>query len=93
MLSIKALLTPGTLCSLYFSHWQIVAGTLDDFAEYALTIKDTLPVLNAEIGDSWLYGSPGVWHALSPTPNLIISLLQNAILCARVFQHRVSLFF
>ncbi|MEH7009832.1 DUF5054 domain-containing protein [Neobacillus niacini] len=35
---------------------EIVASTLDAFAEKLLTIKHLLPVIKEEIGDSWIHG-------------------------------------
>ncbi|RZU66112.1 uncharacterized protein DUF5054 [Microterricola gilva] len=35
---------------------RIVASTLDDFAAAVLADKDSLPVLDEEIGDSWIHG-------------------------------------
>ncbi|KRA24152.1 hypothetical protein ASD65_06725 [Microbacterium sp. Root61] len=35
---------------------RIVASTLDDFAASVLAVRDALPVLTDEIGDSWIHG-------------------------------------
>jgi len=35
---------------------QVFASTLNDFAEKLLPIRDTLPVVTQEIGDSWIHG-------------------------------------
>ena len=35
---------------------EIKAGTLDDMAGELLKIKDSLPVLSSEIGDTWIHG-------------------------------------
>ncbi|WP_238579166.1 DUF5054 domain-containing protein [Neobacillus niacini] len=35
---------------------EIAASTLDAFAEKLLTVKHLLPVINEEIGDSWIHG-------------------------------------
>lgn len=40
-----------------YPNAQIEAGTLDDFAESLLPIKDTLPVITQEIGDTWIHGA------------------------------------
>jgi hypothetical protein len=37
-------------------HAQVIASTLDDFAHHLLTIRDVLPVVTSEIGDSWIHG-------------------------------------
>ena len=35
---------------------HIFASTLSDFAAHLSTIRDTLPIVTAEIGDSWIHG-------------------------------------
>jgi len=35
---------------------HIFASTLSDFAAHLSTVRDTLPVVTAEIGDSWIHG-------------------------------------
>ncbi|KQW06308.1 hypothetical protein ASC66_07265 [Leifsonia sp. Root4] len=35
---------------------RIVASTLDDFAAAVLAVRETLPVLEQEIGDTWIHG-------------------------------------
>lgn len=35
---------------------EVVAGTLDDFAEKLWAVKDRLPVVTSEIGDTWIHG-------------------------------------
>ena len=40
-----------------FSGYEVTAGTLDDFAEVIWTVKDKLPVIEGEIGDTWIHGS------------------------------------
>ena len=35
---------------------HIFASTLSDFAAHLATVRDTLPVVTAEIGDSWIHG-------------------------------------
>ncbi len=35
----------------------VVASTLDDFARQLDTVRNTLPVLTSEIGDSWIHGA------------------------------------
>ncbi|MGN0487331.1 MAG: DUF5054 domain-containing protein [Acutalibacteraceae bacterium] len=40
-----------------FPDYDVSAGTLDDFAEIIWAVKDQLPVLEGEIGDSWIHGS------------------------------------
>jgi hypothetical protein len=34
----------------------IEAGSLDDFARYVLPVRDSLPVVEEEIGDTWIHG-------------------------------------
>ena len=36
---------------------EIIASTLDAFAEKLLALKDRLPVIHEEIGDSWIHGA------------------------------------
>ena len=40
-----------------FPGYEVTAGTLDDFAEVIWTVKDKLPVIEGEIGDTWIHGS------------------------------------
>ncbi|MGN1202412.1 MAG: DUF5054 domain-containing protein, partial [Eubacterium sp.] len=40
-----------------YPDYEVCAGTLDEFAEIMWEIKDKLPVLEDEIGDSWIHGS------------------------------------
>lgn len=40
-----------------YPNAEIVASTLDDFAEALLKYKDTLPKIYEEIGDSWIHGA------------------------------------
>ncbi len=35
----------------------VVASTLDDFAHQLDTIRDTLPIITSEIGDTWIHGA------------------------------------
>ena len=37
--------------------YEVSAGTLDDFAEIIWKVKDRLPVVEGEIGDTWIHGS------------------------------------
>jgi hypothetical protein len=39
-----------------FPNARIVASTLDAFAERLLEVKDQLPVVTGEIGDTWIHG-------------------------------------
>lgn len=39
-----------------FKDYNVMAGTLDDIAEKLWQIKDSLPVVEQEIGDSWIHG-------------------------------------
>lgn len=36
---------------------QVTAGRLDDYAELIWQVKDRLPVVTAEIGDTWIHGA------------------------------------
>lgn len=40
-----------------YKDYEVVAGTLDDFAEKLWEIKDQLPVVKSEIGDTWIHGA------------------------------------
>lgn len=40
-----------------YKGYEVVAGTLDDFAEKLWQIKDQLPVVRREIGDTWIHGA------------------------------------
>ena len=40
-----------------YPNAQIVAGTLDDFAREALAHVDELPIIDEEIGDTWIHGA------------------------------------
>lgn len=40
-----------------YPDYEVSAGTLDDFAEIMWKIKDRLPVVEGEIGDTWIHGS------------------------------------
>jgi hypothetical protein len=40
-----------------FPGVEVVASTMDDFARALLPIKDTLPVVRAELGDTWIHGT------------------------------------
>ena len=40
-----------------YPDYEVTAGTLDDFAEIIWSVKDKLPVLEGEIGDTWIHGS------------------------------------
>lgn len=40
-----------------FKGYEVVAGTMDDFAEKLWDVKETLPVFEGEIGDSWIHGA------------------------------------
>lgn len=39
-----------------YKGYEVVAGTLDDYADKLWDIKDKLPVVCDEIGDSWIHG-------------------------------------
>ncbi|MEG2688565.1 MAG: glycoside hydrolase, partial [Clostridia bacterium] len=36
--------------------YEVVAGSLDDYAEKLWKVKDKLPIVTAEIGDTWIHG-------------------------------------
>ncbi|MGN0527306.1 MAG: DUF5054 domain-containing protein [Acutalibacteraceae bacterium] len=40
-----------------YPDYEVCAGTLDDFAEAIWKVKDKLPVVEGEIGDTWIHGS------------------------------------
>lgn len=40
-----------------FPDYEVVAGTLDDYAEILWENREKLPVVDTEIGDSWIHGS------------------------------------
>lgn len=40
-----------------YKDYNVVAGTLDDIAEKLWEIKDNLPVVTEEIGDTWIHGA------------------------------------
>ena len=40
-----------------YPGYEVVAGTLDDYAEEIWAVRDKLPVVTQEIGDSWIHGS------------------------------------
>ncbi|MCM1114472.1 MAG: DUF5054 domain-containing protein [Clostridium sp.] len=40
-----------------YPDYEVVAGTLDDYAREIWNVRDKLPVVTAEIGDSWIHGS------------------------------------
>ena len=40
-----------------YKGYEVVAGTMDDFAQKLWEIKDQLPVVRREIGDTWIHGA------------------------------------
>lgn len=40
-----------------YPDYEIVAGTIDDFAEVIWEVREKLPVFTGEMGDSWIHGS------------------------------------
>lgn len=40
-----------------YPDYQVVAGTLDEYADAIWEIREKLPVIDAEIGDTWIHGS------------------------------------
>lgn len=41
-----------------FPNAQIVASTFDNFTQYLPGVRDALPIITDEIGDTWIYGCP-----------------------------------
>ena len=39
-----------------FFDYEVVAGSLDDYAECIWKVKDKLPIITSEIGDTWIHG-------------------------------------
>ena len=44
--------------SVVFPNAEIIASTFDNFTQHLDGVKDRLPVVTAEVGDSWIYGVP-----------------------------------
>ena len=40
-----------------YPDYTVSAGTLDEFAEAIWAVREKLPVLTGEIGDTWIHGS------------------------------------
>ncbi len=40
-----------------YEGYTVVAGTLDDYAEIIWNVRHKLPVIEAEIGDTWIHGA------------------------------------
>ena len=40
-----------------YPDYEIIAGTIDDFAEVIWEVREKLPVFEGEIGDTWIHGS------------------------------------
>lgn len=40
-----------------YPGYEVVAGTLDDYARLLWAVKDQLPVITSEIGDTWIHGA------------------------------------
>ncbi len=40
-----------------YPNYEVVAGTIDDFAEVIWEVRESLPVFTGEMGDSWIHGS------------------------------------
>ncbi len=40
-----------------YPGYEVVAGTIDDFAEVIWAVREKLPVFTGEMGDSWIHGS------------------------------------
>lgn len=40
-----------------YKGYEVVAGTLDDYAEIIWQVRDRLPVVEGEIGDTWIHGA------------------------------------
>jgi hypothetical protein len=41
-----------------FAGASVFGSTWDQFTEQLLELKDSLPVVTAEVGDTWIYGAP-----------------------------------
>ena len=41
-----------------FPNAEVVASTFDNFTQHLETAKDRLPIVTAEVGDTWVYGAP-----------------------------------
>jgi len=39
-----------------FPHVPIVASTMNDYAQALLTVKERLPIITGELGDTWIHG-------------------------------------
>ena len=40
-----------------YPEYEVIAGSLDDYAEKIWKVRDKLPVITSEIGDTWIHGS------------------------------------
>ncbi|MDO4364728.1 MAG: DUF5054 domain-containing protein, partial [Clostridia bacterium] len=40
-----------------YPGYKVIAGSLDDYAEGIWKVRDKLPVVTSEIGDTWIHGS------------------------------------
>ena len=48
-----------------FPNAKIVASTFDNFTQYLEAARDKLPVVDAEVGDTWIFGAPSDPQKLS----------------------------
>lgn len=55
-ISAKETLKRFNMIEKKFKNYEVVAGTLDDYAEKIWKVKDKLPIVTEEIGDSWIHG-------------------------------------
>lgn len=44
-----------------YPDYDVVAGSLDDYAEKIWAVKDKLPIVTSEIGDTWIHGVGTDW--------------------------------
>ena len=40
-----------------YPNYEVIAGTIDDFAEVIWKVREKLPVFTGEMGDTWIHGS------------------------------------
>ena len=48
-----------------FPNAKIVASTFDNFTQYLEAARDKLPVVDAEVGDTWIFGAPSDPHVVN----------------------------
>lgn len=63
-----------------YPDYEVCAGTLDDFADVIWEVRDKLPVLECEIGDTWIHGGasdPYKYGALQELMRLKLKWLKD----------------